>query len=240
MKLCHSTWPQVEEYLKQKDTLILPIGSTEQHGPTGLIGTDYLTAWRIAERVADDLAIIVAPPLCYGMAQHHLGFPGTASLKPLTYIQVIRDIIQSFISHGFKTLYLINGHGGNIASVQASVMEIKSETNECHIELINWWTLDAIEEYSVKAFGNQNGYHATPSEISMTMHLDTPAFNDIEQQNFSVEPSPNHMGYGPAEFRRIFSDGRIASNPGLSTAEHGKVLFEIAVEEIKLRIRNAL
>lgn len=74
MELYLMTWPEVETYLKRTQKIIIPVGSTEQHGPTGLIGTDFLSAWDIAKDVGQLTKTVVASPICYGMAMHHLAF----------------------------------------------------------------------------------------------------------------------------------------------------------------------
>ena len=84
MQLALSTWQEVEDHLRTSDGIIIPIGSVEQHGPNGLIGTDHLCAEVVAKGVGDKIGCLVAPTLAYGMSQHHLGFTGSATLRPST------------------------------------------------------------------------------------------------------------------------------------------------------------
>ncbi len=93
MLLHLSAWPEVESYLEQSQGIILPIGSTEQHGPTGLIGTDAICAEAIAKGVGEQVKAMVGPTINVGMALHHLDFPGSISLRPSTLILVLRDYI---------------------------------------------------------------------------------------------------------------------------------------------------
>ena len=124
MQLALSTWQEVEDYLRRSAGIIVPIGSVEQHGPNGLIGTDHLCAEVVAKGVGDAIGCAVAPTLAYGMSQHHLGFPGSATLRPSTLMLVVRDVVLSLAVHGFRQFFFINGHGGNIASVTAAFDEI--------------------------------------------------------------------------------------------------------------------
>ena len=80
------SWPEVEEYLSRCKGVIVPLGSTEQHGPTGAIGTDALTAEAVALEVGRRCGVLVTPAQAFGMAEHHLGFAGTISLQPATLL----------------------------------------------------------------------------------------------------------------------------------------------------------
>src|SRR6201981_112641 len=100
MLLHLSTWAEVEVFLPRSRTTVVPIGSNEQHGPTGLLGTDWLCPEIIAHEAQRHGDILGGPTFNVGMAQHHLGFPGTVSLRPTTFIAAIGDWCRSLAGHG--------------------------------------------------------------------------------------------------------------------------------------------
>ena len=112
VKISEMNWKQVKDYLKENDTLILPVGSTESHGNLLPIGTDYLVAERIAEEAGEKTNVLVAPTVSYGWTPNHLGHAGTASLTGETLITVLKEICCSYIYHGFKKIVMVNGHRG--------------------------------------------------------------------------------------------------------------------------------
>lgn len=233
MELSKLTWPKIEELLNEgHKTLIIPVGSTEQHGPTGLIGTDFLTAQAISLKVGEELGCLVAPCLNYGMANHHLGFPGSAALNPSTYIQVQVDLLGGWITQGFQNFVYINGHGGNIAPLNCAISELKRQNDCSKIGIFNWWHLDSVRSYEEKVFGDENGSHATCGEISLTQWTEPEAFESITPQNFEVSSTKTHWPISPLEMRKVFPDGRCGSNPGLANSTHGETLFKLAVSEI--------
>ncbi|MDR4168257.1 creatininase family protein, partial [Bacillus paranthracis] len=105
MQLHLMSWPEVANYLSQRQDILIPIGSTEQHGPMGLIGTDAICPEAIANAAAAELGCIVGPTINVGMAQHHLAFPGTIALRPSTLIAYLQDYVNSLALAGLTHFY---------------------------------------------------------------------------------------------------------------------------------------
>jgi creatinine amidohydrolase len=237
MLLHLSTWLEVEDYLTRSQGLILPIGSTEQHGPTGLIGTDAICAEAIARGVGDATHALVAPTINVGMALHHTAFPGSISLRPSTLILVIRDYLTSLAKAGFTKFFFINGHGGNVATLKAAFSETYAvltdlnlpQANRVQCRLANWYMCGSVYQLAQKLYGNQEGSHATPSEVALTQYVYPEA---IKQAALSSEVASGHPIYGAADFRSRYPDGRMGSNPALATPEHGQQFYELAVKEL--------
>ena len=234
MKLQLSTWPEIEDYLAHRRVIVIPIGSTEQHGPTGMIGTDALCPEIVADGMAEKTRILIGPSLSIGMAQHHLAFPGSISLKPSTLVRVVGDVVESLASQGFSHFFFLNGHGGNIASVQAAFSEIwaassfRAEPSALRLRLHNWFQGARVARLSRQLFGDGEGSHATPSEISLVLSAYPEAARDRTLD-------PDQASSGPirdaADFRRLHPDGRMGARSGLATAEHGRRLREAAVAD---------
>ncbi len=237
MLLQLSTWLEIEAYLEQSKGMILPIGSTEQHGPTGLIGTDAICAEAITRGVGEGTGALVAPTMNVGMALHHTAFPGTISLRPGTMILVIRDSLLSLAKHGFERFFFINGHGGNIATLNAAFSETYaslaelnySNADRVRCQVNNWWSLRPVHQLAKELYGNKEGVHATPSEVALTQYVYPEA---IKRWPLTREVSSQYKIYGAMDFRRRYPDGRMGSDPSLATPEHGKQLYELAVQEL--------
>ena len=246
MQLQLSTWPEVEAYLARSRGIIVPIGSTEQHGPNGLVGTDAICPETIARGVGEQEQALVAPTLSIGMAQHHLGFPGSITLRPSTLLAVVRDVVGSLVRHGFERIYFLNGHGGNIATVTAAFSEIWAEASldgnhdkrpAPRLRLVNWWHGEGVRAISRELFGASEGSHATPSEVALTWYAYPACVNDTVMQ---PKLAPNGPIRDAADYRARFADGRIGSDPSLASVEAGERLYQASVRDVAADYRRFL
>jgi creatinine amidohydrolase len=245
MQLHLCTWPEVERYLETSTGMILPIGSTEQHGPTGLIGTDAICAEVIAKGVGESMGALVGPTINVGMALHHTAFPGSMSLRPSTLIQVIQDYLISLSRCGFRRFFFINGHGGNVATLKAAFSETYAAladlpidgADQVHCQVNNWYMNRDVYRLAKELYGDREGSHATPSEVAVTQFVYPEAIKDAP---LSAEVASGHPIYGAADFRRHYPDGRMGSDPSLATPEHGQQLYEKAVAAIAVDYQNFL
>jgi creatinine amidohydrolase len=237
MQLHLQTWSEVEAYLNRSKGIIMPIGSTEQHGPNGLIGTDAICAEVISRGVGERADAMVGPTINVGMAQHHLAFSGSMTLRPSTLIAMIHDYVTSLARHGFERFYFINGHGGNIATVTAAFSEVyataslRPGTNAPSVRcrLKNWWEGGGVKALSKELFSDKEGSHATPSEVSVTFFAYPEAIKRVDMGPIG----PKQRDFCDADdYRRLFPDGRIGSDPTLAKPEHGKRFVEVAVKDI--------
>jgi creatinine amidohydrolase len=231
MLLHLSTWAEIETYLQRSQTVVIPIGSNEQHGPTGLLGTDWLCPEIIAHEADKTGDILVAPTFNIGMAQHHLDFPGTIALRPSTFMAAIGDWARSLSHHGFTKLYFLNGHGGNVSTMEAAFSELYAEASyagrragfACRLK--NWWDLSGVQKLAYEQFPSGHGSHATPSEIAVTQWAYP---GSIKNANYAPQIAPTGPIREASDFRARFADGRMGSDPGLATPEKGGELVKLA------------
>ncbi|MDE2162158.1 MAG: creatininase family protein [Alphaproteobacteria bacterium] len=238
MQLHLSSWPEIEVYLTSSKAILIPIGSTEQHGPNGLLGTDALCPEIIARRAGDESGILVGPTFNVGQAQHHMAFPGTITLRPSTMIAAMLDWAQSLSRHGFERIYWLNGHGGNIATINAAFSEIYhgvtfgtegSNRPPLRCVLRNWWELAGVMDLCKQLFPVGEGSHATPSEVSVTYFGYPEA---IKRVAMTPKIAPTGPIYDAEDYRRRFPDGRIGSDPSQATPEAGEKIVTAAVKGV--------
>ncbi|MBM09088.1 MAG: creatininase [Magnetovibrio sp.] len=229
MRLSHSTWLEVESYLGKSDGIIIPLGSVEQHGPIGLIGTDTLCAESIANEIGNRTGALVAPAIGYSPAGFNMAFPGTISLKNKTFLMVMEEIIDSLVCHGFRHFYFLNGHGANILPVKKLIEKYA----EIYIRIKSWWEFEAVNQLRCELYAGWEGMHATPSEVAITRAL----FRTVSDHKLGLPEKLDeayvkaHAGdrhSAPEDHRARFPDGRVGSHSDLGTSEHGKRFFEVA------------
>ncbi len=240
MRLDHMTWPEVEAYRARDDRAVVAAGSTEQHGPIGLIGTDALCAAAVAEAAAARAGVIVAPPLAYAPAPFNTAFPGTISISAELFTSLARAVLSELARQGFTEIHVVNGHGANLEPLARAADSVAG----ARITVESWWAHDEVRRLRDALYGDWEGLHATPSEVAVTQHLTGVAHVGAEEppRRLSAEYVRAHAGdrHGPPEAHRAaFPDGRVGSHSALATPEDGARLFEAAVAAVAARLDAA-
>lgn len=233
MRLDLATWEEVERYLSRSDGIILPIGSTEQHGPVGLIGTDTLCATAVAERAAEEAGALVLPSVGYTPAPFNMGFPGTVSVSVPLFEALVREIVAAVAAHGFRKLYVVNGHGANLEPLR----RIIADTAGLSFRLRSWWEFEPVDALRKALYGAWEGMHATPSEIAITQAVcrvverePLPAPKKLTPEFIAAHSGDRHGP--PDEHRRDFPDGRVGSWSELARPDHGRQLLALAARAV--------
>ena len=240
MNLLTLTSAEVAAALAKRPGVVIPIGSIEQHGPMGLVGCDALCAETIAQEAGTRGDILVAPVIAYTSAQFNMHFPGTISIRSRTLMSLLEDIVDSLHRQGVKGVYFLNAHGANIAPIRAAMHDIYSRLGEAapRIRCKSWWDYDAVNVIRTREFGEWEGMHATPSEISITQNYHrAPDVAAPGKPSQALEASyiRDHSGdfHPPAEQHKAeFPDGRVGSHSALASPTIGAEIVDAAASAL--------
>jgi creatinine amidohydrolase len=202
------TSPEVEAFLKDHQTIIVPTGSTEQHGPHGPLLTDALIPVEIARRAAPEVGALVAPPINYGLSYPHVGFTGLAHIRIPTFMSLVEDLCQSFAAVGFRRIVFLNGHYDNTYAIAYACANARANGLPADVVAypINYWDGLTADE-SAEFFGAGTGLHANRGETSAVMAIN-PAWVDLDNANAEMPPFPEVTNSPPVHTAFFFS------NPG--------------------------
>lgn len=145
--LSEMKWPEVEELLKQPHVVLIPVGSTEQHGLHLPLNVDSACATYFAEKAAqkvnegNKIYVVVAPTIHYTDVSGFSSFPGTIGITLDTESRLIADITRSFLKQGFKNLIFVNGHFSNTLPISAALSQVNGEYSDAGLYALNWWAL---------------------------------------------------------------------------------------------------
>lgn len=220
--------------------LVLPVGSTEQHGPHLPAGTDTLHAEHVARAAADLAArrvpMVVAPTLPYGSSHHHLPFGATLSLDTEVLYRVLVSLGASAAASGFRRLFVLNGHGGNHDVVQLAVRDLALQ-QPLHAAAGSWWQIawDGLVAEGAGDLGRLPGHSGAfetalvralaPGLVSETAVPAGKAFAPPDPQRTQAPWRAELHGAWPA------IDGW-TDDPGRGSAELGRRLLAAAVSAV--------
>lgn len=139
MRLANITWPKAEQYFKESDMVLLTVGSIESHGRHMPLGTDTLIPDRILELIEEKNDILIAPTIPYGACQSLSSFPGTVDIDIDVLYALLTNIVQNLYNHGARKFLLLNGHGGNIKTMERIALDF--EDKGCLTAVLNWWLM---------------------------------------------------------------------------------------------------
>jgi len=228
--LHESSWVDAKEYFSKNDIVILPVGSTEQHGPHNPLGTDHLIAKALAEEVAKRTGVLCLPVIPYGISSHHRQFWGTISIQPKVFREYVKNTCLSLKYYGVRRIVVVNGHGGNTSSL----LEVASELREegVLVSVFQWWT--ATGRLLPEIFSSDERDHAGSEETSLNLFLHPKLVKMqkalIEKPRDLIPRIRGVVGWG-SETIDYTSSGVFGDATAAST-EKGKTVFEVAVDEL--------
>jgi len=231
--------PQLKSLADANAIVVVPVGSIEQHGPHLPVKVDALLATEVARRAALKIQthqpILVTPTVWCGLAEHHMDFCGTLTLDFETFHALLRNLCRSIRHHGFRRIFLLNGHGGNIAALNVICSELVRELEGLRVVSGTYWTLPEVAEKFAEILEvQQNVRHAGEAETSMMLALESELVDQSILNQADGTPEIPFYGSGVSRwvsFKEVSANGVIGS-PSVATAAKGELLLEVASEGI--------
>src|SRR3954470_19903650 len=229
MNLAGLTWPEVAA-LSRETPVIFPIAALEQHGRHMPLFTDSMLMGEIAQRAENALGerALFAPLQWLGNSHHHMDFPGTLSMEPRAYLDLLCGLLENFIAHGFKRLLLLNGHGGNDVPGKQAVFEVR-QRHRHRMDLLllcgTYWNLAPDAHQAHPDLKQTEMGHACEWETSMVLRLAPHLVKDhrtVAPQEFGRAFEPASRGW---TMRDRSEPGHIGQ-PAEASAEKGEALFQ--------------
>ena len=230
MQLAESTWTDVRD--ADADLAVLPVGSTEQHGPHAPLGVDFITAKTIAAEGAvryDADEVVVAPTIPVGIAEEHRHFDGTLWVSADTFRAYVRETIGSLAFHGFDRVVVVNGHGGNVDALREVCGEV-TRSDDAYAVPFTWFDAIATDDLDV-TMG-----HGGPLETALLRHL-RPEL--LREENVETAADGAADGWGEwvcgtnlAYDSSEFTESGVVGDPRDGDAALGEELLERSVDAL--------
>ncbi|MFB6109575.1 MAG: creatininase family protein [Halodesulfurarchaeum sp.] len=224
MDLHEHPWTEADR--AETDLALVPVGSTEQHGPHDPMGTDFLAAERVASETAAKVEseVLVAPPIPVGVSEEHRQFTGTLWVSPDTFRSYVREVTESLIHHGWNRIVLVNGHGGNGPALGEIASRISREEDALVVPFT--WFDAAESQFSMG--------HAGPLETSFLLHA-YPELVRNDRLEAGREAGADRWGdwtcgQNLAHDSAEFTENGTVGDPTRATAEEGERLLESATD----------
>ena len=242
VRLRELTWPEVESAIEGGTrTVIIPVGSTEQHGPHLPLGTDAIIGETLSEAVAEKLGdALVAPVVEPGCSGHHMDFPGTATIPPDLLMELLRHQCLSFEQHGFEHVVLLPSHGGNFAPVNTITPEIARELENARvIPLADIDRMMELMNEGLRAGGveyQEPVVHAGAVETAVIMAVDEDLVREDELRvgHEGAVAVPDLLSSG---FRSVTESG-VLGDPREATREAGEAIIETIADAYAETVRD--
>ncbi len=233
-RYAHLTWPEINDAIARQALVVLPTGSTEQHGPHLPLDTDAFLTERVCLEVGCRAPekVLVLPPVPFGLNLHHMDFPGTIHVQPETFIAYCLDVTKSVAYHGFQRLLLVNGHGSNAPLVDLVARRTVLETESlCFAASYLAFALEAFE----KVRQSEVIAHADELETSLYLylagdrvHLERATAGQDRVGRFVSSDSTSRFVRFNDYWGRWTRTG-VHGDPRTASAEKGRIAFEAAV-----------
>jgi creatinine amidohydrolase len=235
MYLADEAWPDLETYFEEESLAIVPLGSTEQHGPHLPEGTDHLIAQALAREAAERTGYLCTPTITVGVSPHHRQFSGTMWVDAPVFRDYVESFSENLAYHGIDRIVYVNAHGGNIEHLR----EVGRRLHEAETAYaVEWMWNESIPDLVDELF-EHNGPHGGPKETAMIQHI---AGDLVHDDRLEAARDGGLTTFDESEMRvhgaQTFYDAVDNTDNGVlgdqtdATAEKGEQLFEAASDQL--------
>ncbi|WP_135534347.1 creatininase family protein [Halostella pelagica] len=235
MYLGAEAWPDLGSYFDDESLAIVPLGSTEQHGPHLPEATDHLIAEAFAREAAERTGFLCTPTVNIGVSSHHRQFHGTMWVSPPAFREYVESLTRNLTYHGVDRVVYVNAHGGNIPHLREVGRRLREDHDAYAIE---WMWNESIPDLVDELF-EQSGPHGGPKETAMIQHLAPELVHDDRLADARDGGIPSVADAGTVRHgARTFYDAADNTENGVlgdqtdSTAAKGERMFEAATEQL--------
>jgi creatinine amidohydrolase len=235
MYLADRTWPELGEYVASESLAVVPLGSTEQHGPHLPLATDHLIAEHLARAATDRADVLCTPTVNIGVSHHHRQFHGTVWVDPPAFREYMESLACSLSYHGFDRIVFVNAHGGNTAHLREVGRRLRDDDTAYAIE---WMWNDSIPELVDDLF-ETNGPHGGPKETAMIQYIAPDLVRDDELDAArdggvaDLDEADTIINGARTFYDSIDNtDNGVLGDQTDATAEKGERLFEAATDQL--------
>ena len=227
------TWADIKSEIENgRDTVIVPFGSTEQHGRHMPLGTDAVLGDEFGWALAGRLGAFLAPTVRFGCSEHHLSFAGTISLSDETFQRIVIDVVASLSRHGFRRIVLLPTHGGNFKPLAEAIAELRPVDD---VKVIAFTDFDGLVKAAFESSGSygvnpaQSGAHSGEWETSLMLALRPEQVKMDRAVTGFVGPLSEIMEKVFDGIQNLDENG-VLGDPGPATAAAGEQYFEEMIE----------
>jgi creatinine amidohydrolase len=231
--------------------VVLPLGSLEQHGHHLPLLTDSMIGTEIARRAEAELRdeALFLPLLWVGASDHHRAFPGTVSVSNSVYVDLLIDMLESLVASGFRRIFVLNSHGGNITPGRMAIYDVQlnhRDLPDLYLAFSSWWTIAAEQVAALTNVKQEMVTHACEQESSMILRL-RPELVKMEAArgaNIPFESAfycPDFSRPSRVDIPRAFDQLSVTGafgHPEIAEAQKGEALFSAAVEQVVAFVRE--
>lgn len=224
MRIADMDWRMIEDWTRSDDRCVLPLGSTEQHAGLSLM-VDAILSERVAVEAAETLGVPVYPAIPFGIAPYFQAFPGSVTIRVSTYVDLVRDVLDSLKRSGFRRILIVNGHGGNQPAA-ALAQEWLMDNPDCRVRFHEWWKAP-LTLAAVQATDPQASHANWMENFPWTRLATTPADDSKPMVDTALLKT-----LPPFESRQLLEDGSFGGRTQRSDAEM-LTIWDVAVKETR-------